>query len=170
MADSTTPPVVNPTDPPQGDKTDNAIPYARFKEVNDKAKALQDQLDAIKLADEKKKQDELVSQKKFEELATQKEAELQKEREKSAALAEKAKKADEQEKVLRDQAMAKLTDDTDKAIAAELSTPSLLRFVESKEKQTHADGSKRPPLKDGEKPTFKNMDDVIAYGKSQGLV
>jgi len=62
------PPPVTP-DPAKPDPNDpKTIPYERFKEVNDKAKALEDQLRAITDAQKKADEDKLKEEQKWKDL------------------------------------------------------------------------------------------------------
>jgi len=62
------PPTVTP-DPAKPDPNDpKTIPYERFKEVNDKAKALEDQLRAITDAQKKADEDKLKEEQKWKDL------------------------------------------------------------------------------------------------------
>lgn len=62
------PPPVTP-DPVKPDQNDpKTIPYERFKEVNDKAKALEDQLRAITDAQKKADEDKLKEEQKWKDL------------------------------------------------------------------------------------------------------
>lgn len=62
------PPPVTP-DPAKPDPNDpKTIPYERFKEVNDKAKALEDQLKAITDAQKKADEDKLKEEQKWKDL------------------------------------------------------------------------------------------------------
>ena len=119
----------------QDEKTENAIPYARFKEVNDKAKELEAKLKERDEAEKKVREKELLDQKKFEELLKTRDAELEKERAEKTQFAQKAQAFEEEQTKLRENALSKIKDDKLKGIAMELSTPKLLQFVEEIESQ-----------------------------------
>lgn len=56
------------TPPAEAQKTENAIPYERFKQVNDRAKELADRLDQIERERQQERENELKRQNKYEEL------------------------------------------------------------------------------------------------------
>lgn len=112
-------------------KPENAIPYARFKEVNDQRKALEDKLKEREDADKKSADAKLIEEKKFDELLKQREAELATRRSEIASLQEKAKAYEEEQTALREQALAKIQDESLRTIAAKLpSTADIIAFGE----------------------------------------
>jgi hypothetical protein len=128
MSETTTtdPTVVKPTEPAQAVTPDPAIPYARFKEVNDRMKSLEAEIakreDAERKARDKKALEEKDKDVQIESL--------------TAKLSEheaRLKSFDEMDKKEREMLIALIKDDSDKAIAAELSTTNLRLFVEKLE-------------------------------------
>jgi len=65
--------------PPEGGDP-KTVPYARFKEINDKFRALETQVADMTKAEQGRKEKELAEQQKFEELANQYKTELETER------------------------------------------------------------------------------------------
>lgn len=137
MADLTpTPaPVVNPVSPgptaPEPTpsptpvvKPEDAIPYARFKEVNEQLKALREEKEARERAEKQAKEDKLKKDGEYQKLLETRDAEIL-----------RLKKVEDEysssQKQIREQALAKITDEKMKEIAADLSTPKLLSFVET---------------------------------------
>lgn len=105
-------------------KVEDAIPYARFKEVNDELKTLRDEKATREGAETKAKEDKMKKDGEFKTLLDQRDLEI-----------ERLKKVEidftSTQNIIRNAALAKLTDDRMREIAAELSTPRLLEFVES---------------------------------------
>lgn len=126
---TSTEPVVKTAEPVQTDKTENAIPYARFKEVNDALKTEREAREKREADDKKSSEDKLLKNKEYEKLIEQRNLELEAERKKSKALEDKAKAYEESQAKLKADALAKLPDDM-KKIGEELSVPNLLQFVD----------------------------------------
>lgn len=72
------PPADPPADPPKGDP--GPVPYDRFKQVNDRAKELEQRLAKLEADQKTAKEKELADQQKWQELAEQRERELKAER------------------------------------------------------------------------------------------
>lgn len=64
----------------EGDPKESAVPYERFKEVNDKYRTLEKQLAQIQAERDAEAEKKLAEQQKYEELATKYKAELETER------------------------------------------------------------------------------------------
>lgn len=76
MADETTPKAETPAPAPQGEQSPGPVPYERFREVNQKATALEQRLAAIEAADKKRKEAELSEAEKWQKTAAEREQEL----------------------------------------------------------------------------------------------
>jgi hypothetical protein len=125
-------PVIQPV--PSPDVKPDQIPYARFKEVNDELKSLKDEKTAREVAEQKTRDEKLKKEGEFKLLFEQKEAEI-----------DRLKKVETEfntvQKSIRDSALAKLTDDKLRDVAADLSTPKLLEFVDLFHNKTASPGS-----------------------------
>jgi uncharacterized protein (UPF0216 family) len=132
MADvtPTEPVVVKDPVPVQTDITEKAVPYDRFKEVNDRMKAAEEKLRAAETERAKAADDELKRKGELKTLLEQRDSQLAAIKVENEALAAKAAKADEAEKALREQTLAKITDPELKRVAGDLPTPSLLIFAD----------------------------------------
>ena len=119
------------SNPVQTETTENAIPYARFKEVNEKAKDLEAQLKARDDADKKAREAKLLEEKKYSELIEQRNQELVAAKQREEALVEKNKVFEERQLRLREQALEKIKDEGLKQIASKLpDVDDVLAFVE----------------------------------------
>ena len=104
----------------------DAVPYARFKEVNDKLRELERKEQEREETARKAQEDEQKKRGEFEQLLKDKEKELE-------ALRGFKTARETEEKAERDKLIEKLTDE-DKEIGAELSMPKLRAYVEKQTK------------------------------------
>lgn len=118
-----TDPTPQPTPPPATEQQlqPETIPFARFAEVNQKAKALEKQLADIQAADKKRKDAELSELEKWQKTAAEHESALKAERLNNAKLRVA------QQKGLPADLVDFLTGDTEEAITA--TADKLLQFV-----------------------------------------
>lgn len=105
-------------------KVEDAIPYARFKEVNDELKTLRDEKATREGAETKAKEDKLKKDGEFKTLLDQKDIEIDRLRKFEVEY----KATDD---IIRNAALAKLTDDKMRVMASRSKTAELLEFVES---------------------------------------
>ena len=121
--------VVNQPAVNQGNDTpENAIPYARFNELNKQYKSLQDEMSSMKANQDKQRTARMEEEGKFKELN----AELQTKNEK---LIEQNNYYLEQEQKERDTLLGKLPED-DRGIYEDLSTEKLRKHLESVSSRT----------------------------------
>jgi hypothetical protein len=127
-------------------KTEDAIPYPRFKEVNDQLKALKEEKEAREIAEKKAKDEKLKQDGEYQKLLEEREKEI-----------ERLKKIEGEftstQKSIRESALAKITDEKMREIAADLTTPKLLEFVEKLNAQPGGGG-----VHGKGKPTDKKAD------------
>lgn len=132
--------------PPQGDKPES-IPYARFKEINDKLKQYEER-EAKRTEEEKAaKEKKLMDEKKYQELLDQKAKELDDVKKEAQKAAEIAHRYQEQQEKIRGEALGKIHDEELRALAEKFSDPAdVLAFVNKIESQRGApSGGKLPP-------------------------
>lgn len=123
------PPAADPKPEPSLDVKQDSIPYPRFKEVNDKLKALEEKERERAEAEKTAKEDALIAGKKHEEVITS----LRSENER---LKKVETESQERDKVLRESALGKITDDKLRAIGEKLPTPELLMFADYNTEQS----------------------------------
>ena len=111
-------------------KSENAVPYARFKEINDKLKEFEAREAKRSEDDKAAREKKLMDEKKYQELLDQKAKELEDVKAEATKAAEIAKKYHEQQEKIRADALAKIPDDELKALASKFSDPAdVLAFV-----------------------------------------
>lgn len=129
-----------------GDAEPGPVPYARFKEINDKAKSLEERLSAIEAAQKSETDKKLAEEKKWEELAAKRETELKTER--AARLRLQVALAAHLPPDLAD----RLQGDDEAALVADAAR--LLQFVKPQE------GPGVPPAGQGGKPPKLNINNM----------
>ena len=113
-------PTPDPTPTPTPVVKVDAIPYERFKEVNDALKALKTEKEQREEADRKAQEEKLLGEKKYEELLKQRDTEnaaLKKEREE---LSKYRQEQEDKEKSRREALLKEIEDKEDRSIAEKL--------------------------------------------------
>jgi len=149
MSDQPNPAVATSPEPTPVAKTDDAIPYARFKEVNDQLKELKTWKDSREAEERSKQEQELIKSKKFDEVLAGRDAELKSAKQRLEEMTGQLSTYKDEEKRQREDLLAELKDETDKQIANELSLTALRRFVE----RTKTEKSGSPASVKGTKAT-----------------
>jgi DNA repair exonuclease SbcCD ATPase subunit len=150
---------------PEPARVDNTVPYERFKEINDRMKALEADLNKRTEAEKKALEDKAIEEGKLKDVLATKESEL-------ASLQEKAEKYEEQEQKLRKSLIDKL-DDRQKKIAKGIpDIDNLKEYVDSiqevkPQEPVSGKGQGVPPAIDIR--NFKgSFDDLVAALKAAG--
>lgn len=121
---------------------DKSVPYSRFKEINDRAKAAETALKAREDADKAAAEKKAIEEGKLQEVLADKEAKLK-------ALVEKAESYEKQEKKLRKGLIEKITDKDLQSIAEDIHDIDKLQlFVDKHTKDTTPPNSSRGPTPD----------------------
>lgn len=153
---------VKPAEPSQDVKPE-AVPYGRFKEINDKLKELEAEKNLRTEADKKAKEDKMLDEKKYKELLDQRAKELEDVRAEAKKSQEIAAKFQEQQEKIRGEALSKIPDEELRALAAKFADPAdVLAFVNKLESQRGAaHGGKLPPVDKETKPFERRAGEAV---------